>query len=422
MDFFVPLHKITNSLNNMTEKKTSLARRITRRILVWTAIVMVCLACFIFYFAPWATREFYTDSYHNKMLITTEYTRRVISDVYVAVTNNLYYIEHNLGNPDYHKDVMARIVKNGTRVRSCGISFIEDYYPERGHRFCPFAWRNAHNPNEVTAINMGDSAYNYLTADWFTQAIEADSTIWSDPFYDGYDMKTPLTAYMVPVHDLTGRTVAVLGADVSLDWLTNKLNETDSTINKNASFVSEVLGLKSTSFIVNHDGTFITHPDADRILRDSFLKHIEADDSDIEQLADNLSQGRTSTEEKLTKFVYEGRECYFFYTPVKYTNWMVVTVVPWQSIDVLGIINGAILLAIFALAILIIIVVGHYYIKNATDVLKMMIKPVNDIGKGNFDSPLPEVHRSDEVAQLRDALDEMQYSLSSYVNELKQQH
>ena len=64
--------------------------------LIWVIFIALGLACVLFYFEGRSTRQFYTEIYHNKMLITNEYTRRVISDVYVAVTNNLYYLEHSL--------------------------------------------------------------------------------------------------------------------------------------------------------------------------------------------------------------------------------------------------------------------------------------------------------------------------------------
>ena len=86
--------------------------------------------------------------------------------------------------------------------------------------------------------------------------IHTDSAKWSEPFHDGYDDETALTAYMVPIHDKTGRPVAVLGADISLDWLTSKLAETDSTYNANSSFAPNLLGLETQSFIINHDGMF----------------------------------------------------------------------------------------------------------------------------------------------------------------------
>ena len=57
---------------------------------------------------------------------------------------------------------------------------------------------------------------------------------------------------------------AVLGADVSLDWLTSKLAETDSAYNVQSPRAVQLMGLKSQSYIINYDGKFITHPEAEK--------------------------------------------------------------------------------------------------------------------------------------------------------------
>ena len=84
----------------MEKKRKSLVGRLTGRFLVWMMIIIMIISYVLFYLEARATRQFYSEIYHNKMLVTNEYTRRVISDVYVAVTNNLYYLEHSLDNPD----------------------------------------------------------------------------------------------------------------------------------------------------------------------------------------------------------------------------------------------------------------------------------------------------------------------------------
>ena len=212
--------------------------------MLWVAIVTLGLAYLLFHFEGNSVRDFYAEIYRNKMLTTNEYMRRVISDVYVAVTNNIYYLEHSLDNPDGHKLTMERIVKSGTRVRSCGISFIKDYYyPQKESHFCPFAWRNVANPDIVYSQDMGDADLDYFDADWFLDVIKSDSAYWSEPFYDGYDEKTSLSAYMVPIHDQEGRVVAVLGADISLDWLANKLIEADSTFNKESMLMASLFNM-----------------------------------------------------------------------------------------------------------------------------------------------------------------------------------
>ncbi len=405
----------------MRDKRKTFAGRLTRKVLVWLFLVVIGVSYFIFKFAGMATNEFYAESFHNNMLITREYTRRVISDVYVAVTNNIFYLEQNLNDPDSHRKVMERIVKNGTRVRSCGISFIKDYYyPQKGHLFCPFAWRNSSDQDSIKSENMGDDAFNYLVSEWFNDIIENDSAKWSDPFYDGYDAKTALAAYMVPIHDQEGKVVAVLGADISLDWLTNKLIEMDSTTIRKASFSSFDMGITSHSYIISHDGTFITHPDEERILEDNFFRHINQEGvSDEERLINKMKSKGISDNESSEKYIYDGSECYVFYTPVKYTDWKIVTVVPCRSIDLLAITNGAVLLSFIVLAMLIIVIVCRYYLKRESELMQALVVSANDLAKGKFNSPLPDVNHNDEIRQLRDSLDNLQFSLSNYVNDMK---
>ena len=399
----------------MGKKRDTIAGRLTLKLLIWVVIVILGLSYIILTSEKQATTQFYSEIFYNKMLITNEYVRRVISDVYVAVSNNVYYIEQNLDNPDSHKETMARIVKSGTRVRSCGISFIKDYYPQKGSHYCPFAWRNAANPDIVYTQDMGDADLDYLTADWFLEIINTDSAKWSEPFYDGYDEKTTLSAYEVPIHDKSGSVVAVLGADVSLDWLTKKLEEADTTINKSVMTMASMFEMKSSSFIIYHDGTYITNPEGKRIMKDNFFSHIEScDDSDAEGLIKRMKNGIASHDKAKEKFLIDGKECYIFYTPIKYTRWVMVSVVPCRAVTILSWLNAATVLFIFLLALLLIVFVGYHYIKNAIYPLKQLTKVANDIATGKFDTPMPEMDHSDEISQLRDSIEKMQYSISNY--------
>jgi len=402
----------------MGKKQKTFAGRLTSRLLIWVIVVILSLSYVILRSERQATSLFYLEIFHNKMHITNEYIRRVTSDVYVAVTNNIYYIEHNLDNPNSHKETMERIVKSGTRVRSCGISFIEDYYyPEKEHRFCPFAWRNSANPDVVYSQDMGDADLDYLTADWFLDVVKSDSAQWSEPFYDGYDEKTTLSAYEVPIHDASGRVVAVLGADISLDWLTGKLEEADTTINKSTMMMASIFEMKSSSFIINHDGSYITNTDGKRILADNFFTHLkDGDVITVEEMRNKMKNGIASEDKNQEKVLVDGEECYLFYNPIKYTQWILVTVVPCQAVDILSQLNAATLLFIFLLAMLLIIFVGYYYIKNGIYPLKQLTKVANDIASGKFDTPMPEMEHSDEISQLRDSIEEMQYRLSNNAN------
>lgn len=398
----------------MDKKRKSLVKRVTTKIILWMIVLFLGLSYFMVSYEGKTTREFYSELYHNKMLIANEYTRRVISDVYVAVTNNIYYLEHTLDNPDAHKATMERIVNSGTRVRSCGISFIDGYYyPEKERHFCPFAWRNIANPDIIYSQDMGDADLDYFGAQWFLDVLESDSAQWSDPFYDGYDEKTALSAYMVPIHDQAGRVVAVLGADISLNWLTNKLNETDSTIN-NALFLADKFPIQARSFIINHDGTYLTHIKGENIMEGNFFNHLEScNGSDVEQLAGNMRAGIKYDGTRSEQFIYNGEECYLFYIPVKYTRWLMVTVVPCQAIDMQGYFNAITKLFVILLAILFLVFIAYFYLKNAIGPLKQLTQVTDDITQGRFDTPMPELKHNDEIACLRDSIEEMQFTLSN---------
>lgn len=346
----------------MTEKGHLLAWKITGKLAIWMLLIVAGVSYFFFNYSLKTIKSLYAEIFHNKMLITYEYTRRVLSDVYVSVTNNVYYLEHDLDNPDNHKYVMERIVRSGTRVHSCGINFIADYYPKKGHKFCPFAWRNPTNREEINIEEKGDADFDYLDAEWFRSVIDGDTCKWSEPFYDGYDNKTTLAAYMVPIHDSKGKAIAVLGADVSLDWLTQKLAETDSTYNATG-YVSDANGLKSQSYIINRNGTFITHPIGSRVMEGVFFNHLKGTgDFDIELLIEKMKNGTVSEKESEKKFLFYGQESYLFFTPLKYTDWMMVTVVPCRTIDMLGITYGFQIIVVLLLAMLSILILNFLFI------------------------------------------------------------
>lgn len=335
--------------------------KVMLRMTILALLVLAGVAYYLFTDTSQAFTAMFTENCHSKMLINYEYTRRVLSDVYVQVSNNVYQIESSLDNPNGQIAQMRRIVQQGNRIHSCGMNFVKGYYPQKGDRYCPFAWRNPKNREEILTDEKGDHDFDYLQERWFKAVVEGDTAEWSDPFYDGYDKTTALAAYMVPIHDKTGKAVAVLGADISLDWLTYKLNETDSTYNAQSRFASEIMGLKSQSYIIDYDGKFITHPDREHLLNRLFYDYISQKNDNRKALIDKMKRREMSSNESSEKYIISGEESYLFFTPLKYTNWMMVTVVPCRSIDMLGIEQCLRVFAIVAVGLIILLLLVFYY-------------------------------------------------------------
>lgn len=121
----------------MIRRFKTIEAKIAGWLLIWVAVLVV-VAGFVFYVAAMSkVTELYVENVHNRMLINYEYIRRVLSDVYVQVTNNVDYIEQTLDQPEGQKDIMKRIVSNGNRVHSCGMNFTVTIIPRRASAIVP---------------------------------------------------------------------------------------------------------------------------------------------------------------------------------------------------------------------------------------------------------------------------------------------
>ena len=420
----------------MKEKKIrSFAGRLTKWIVLMMLLTMI-IPVWLVYEAAYEMVKEEECSVHETFLDgNVEEIRRVISDVYSGTINHVPEIEESLGNPDRLYALMERVVRLNTRIHSCGISFMEDYYPQKGRWFAPYAVRCA--DGQIETKNFSDASHDYLKTEWFTEGMKASEGFWSKPFFEGTDSVTPLVSYLTPIHDRTGRTVAVLGADLSLGWLRMKMEESDKELYKKewtATSDDDKPKPKKEkkrksfwrpySFIIASDGTYIVHPDSTRILRENFLSYTKqsadtADDSVARRMLEGKKGYYGKEEYEEWSMDLEGWPVYFFYAPVKYTNWSVATVVPTMNINLIGVVVGIVLLFLIGLGLLAAFIVSRIVIKRATKPLKQLALSADEVAKGNFNTPLPVIKHNDEIGMLRNSFDGMQKSLSKYVEELK---
>ena len=71
-----------------------------------------------------------------------------------------------------------------------------------------------------------------------------------------------------------------------------------------------------------------------------------------------------SENEANESYKFNGERCYFFYTPLKYTHWMMVTVVPCQTIDMIGVMYALRIMAFGMIAMLILVAVAYVTMRN----------------------------------------------------------
>ena len=392
--------------------KHSFARRLTRWVMVVLLVMMVALSYIIYYTTKAMIIELGASSVHGEMQSSGEIINDKMSDVNVAVKNNIFDIERHLSQPDEMQRIVERIVSQNPAIRSCGISFVDNYYPKKGHAYCPYAWKddslrlNSHLDNPIT---------DYLETEWFTEAVAKDSAYWSKPFFDTHDGKTPLVAYMHPIHDQQGRVVAIIGADMSLEFMRGLLEKQDSIAEKN-SFV-----VFAHSFLLANDGTFITHPEKERILKGNYFNHLrDADEPGLSQnLISKMKDGGKSHDESDKVILSDRERSFLFFTSLRENDWILLVEVPTISLELFGIAVGVLLCFFIALLLMGTSFVFQLAIRHVANPLKQLATTADEIAGGNFNAVLPAIDSHDEIHKLRDSFANMQSSLELYIDELK---
>ena len=424
-------------------KLRSFGRRLMRRIGIAQLIVMGLASYFIYIMANHLVKDEESNLYESYLREANLGVSRVLSEVQVSTLNRVSEIQDHLGEPDRLVDIMRRIVETNPRVRSCGLSFVDNYFPKKGRWFCPYAVRPDSGAVETRII--GSAQQDYLQAEWFLEALAADSAYWSKPFFDATDSVTPLTAYMIPIHDKKGKTVAILGADLKLDLIKGREvsgvdyngDDVKLYIKSNQTTIEvdddERLSLErgwrfiSYNFIIDNDGTFIAHPDSGLILKKNYFELAKTTNDTIDDhLGKLMVAGKSGSYrdergriEHFDFFDQDVTDSYVFYSHIAHTSWSIGLVVPRFLIDALALGMGLAFLILIGLGLLAGRIVGRFVIKRMVRPLAKLADSANEVAKGNFSVPLPKMKHNDEIRLLRDSFEGMQHSLKEYIEELK---
>jgi hypothetical protein len=144
---------------------------------------------------------------------TIERINGLVNIVELAAKNHDALIEENLGNPTMLDAKLREIVVENPKLMGVGLAFIEDYYPEVG-RWCElYVTRDDHG---TSVEQIGSAEHDYFKSQWFQKGLLADKTdgCWSDAYYDDSGAHALLTTFSLPIHDKSGKVIAVLETGV----------------------------------------------------------------------------------------------------------------------------------------------------------------------------------------------------------------
>ena len=391
----------------------SFSGRITRRIVLSMLLLMSFISGLIFLFARSEITLLTSVHYQDILDNTNDKIEGMLNKVEVSAVNNLAEIQKNLGSPDEVFQTLESELRLNPQIVGYGVGFNPDFFPEKGRWFEPYVVQR--DQGQIEQLQIGSAQHDYLNAKWYLDALETGKGCWSDPYYDDAGAKTILCTFSAPVVDDEGNTVGVFGADIPLHWLYEELIRLDEQVNRTKLFGKKIENERIYCFILGHDGVYIAHPERDRSLTGNYFDYAGTKMSEeYRQIGEEMLAGKKSNK---TTFM-DGIRSSVYYSPLSRAGWSMAIVVPTSALYRPGKIIATIILVLMGIGLLVTSLISGLSTRRATRPLKALAASAEEIAQGHFNTPLPEIKENDEIRLLRDSFEDMQHSLSSYIEKL----
>lgn len=402
----------------------SLATRLTLWVILTILVIFIILSILVTIITRKAMINVSTQNALSRMETANEKINSTFICVETAVENVVPEVENSLKTPDRIYQVLTKMLELNPSIVGSAVAFEPYYYPSKGEQFSPYAYKTT--DSTIHCKQLGTSEYEYHQMDWYKIPKLQNKRYWSDPYYDKGGGEQLMTTYSRPLYDKNHQLYAIMTADISVEWLTDMMRKSDINFNewllneqqdeKGMEKDSTFLYKHAYSFIIGRGGTYITHPEKERILNETFIGHsLETPDSADDEIGYKMQKGLTG----IDRVNRDGTDFVMAYAPIERTGWSMATVIPAQAITHKAQVLGYIILMVMILGVVVIYIVCRTTLRHMLRPLERFSRSAKEIAKGHFDTPLPEIKTKDEMKELYDSFNTMQTSLTDRIEELK---
>ena len=149
--------------------------------------------------------------------------RNKLAPVEVTLDNMAWVVTDDINKPDSLLRATYQLVEHNPSVLGSSISCVPGLFQEKGRWFEAYSVRRANG--DIESMQLGSAKHDYTKYEFFTVPITTGKKHWSEPYLDRDGAKTIVTTYSVPVRNGKDKIVAVITADISIDWLEDVINE-----------------------------------------------------------------------------------------------------------------------------------------------------------------------------------------------------
>ena len=337
-----------------------------KKILGANGILLIIIAAVILEFISivqyqYAHEEIAVDLHlraQSELLAKSLAIQNIMSQVESAVGNHVWDAERQIHEADSSYSVVRRLVEMNPDIVGSSFTFKPDYYPSKGRWFESYAVRN--DRGGIDTMQLGSADHDYTTMDFYRIPIEADTARWADPYLDSDGAKMLLTTFSEPIHDGSGKPVAVLDADISLDWLKNVLD-------------MKYVHPSSYSILISRSGQLMSFPKSEYVMHKTLADvAAEMKDTTLREINRRMMAGMSGN----AKIKDDNGDVYHvFYSPVGgKTGWSIAVVNSEK--EIYGHYNRMrnILLSLSILALLVLMFIIYRSIRNINKLHKVTLE------------------------------------------------
>jgi sigma-B regulation protein RsbU (phosphoserine phosphatase) len=334
--------------------------------------------------------------------------------------NGVYHIESILNAVENVPEGMASVLENCSlteeeMLRMLRASVVENpeiygailaFEPHvlkgKTRFFAPYFYK--HN-GDILATDPHSRAH--FEWDWYQAPKRLHKPVWTEPYFDTGFGKIIMSTYSVPFY----RTVrgkkrfrGVVTADISLDRLSD--------------IVSSIRILRTGfGILISKNGTFITHPDKNLIMKETIFHLAEKrGDPRLGEIGRNMLAGRSGFAP--LPILAAGKPSWVYYAPIPSSNWSLAVIFPEEELaeDIIALHRVVIILGCAGMALLFLAVV--LIARSITGPLRAMAAATEAIADGDLDVELPPATSHDEVGKLTESFRAMKVSLKDHIRQV----
>ena len=301
--------------------------------------------------------------YYSRKAISEESVRRaegqlqmtelqimdVVNRVETAVKNTVWAVQQQIDRPDSLAAITRRMLSTNDVIVGSTVALTRKNQS-------PYSYKKG---GDILSSSLATEEYDYQHQEWFVKPLELRAGYWSEPYFDEGGGNMLMTTYSMPVNDRSGRPVAVLTADVSLDWLTSLVGNVRVYPN-------------AFSTLVSRAGQIMVCPVESLVMRRTMQEWAAA--SQEADALGTLNNAILSGQAGNTSLKYKGKVHYVFFDPIETTGWAMSIVVPEDEIYAGLQRLGTLVLFLQLLGLALLVLVLWHTIKSQRDMNLMEAK------------------------------------------------